>query len=851
MKKRFNWSNFDLEFLNSVLNNPATPESKRPTFIAEEAFELASFVDSLTPYPTRQFVSDYRREIEDHLLIHQPDLVMAVFGNGRSRDPRALLQNIAGRKMGEMLANRYIVALNRIGLNDPDWNMSEYVKPVTIDLKSSAPVDPQLYDFQKDAVENLKKFASDRSVHSGFIVIPTSGGKTRIAVTFLLQDLIAQGYQVIWLAHRHILIDQAADQFKRLSPLIREKAPAKRKFRFMCASTDHGTIKAASESQDVMILSVQTAVRNLVYLKKNLKKKVIVVVDEAHHSIAPSYRRIVEAIRKKRPDTLLLGLTATPIRMNDGATQDLYRMFEGHFIYEIGMSELIKRGMLAQPNFTHVQTSQDFESSITLDEGRYIDRFGELPSSLIQKIALSKQRNQLILRQYFQRSYGKTLIFALNIVHAVTLTDELKRRGVRCDCVYSGKDNNSQIIRAFTEGRLDVLVNVNILTEGVDVPDIETVFLTRPTHSESLLMQMIGRGMRGPLAGGTETVEIVDFIDQWDVFARWLDPEFMITGEPGDLPPGVEYRPRQLIEIPWHTIRAIYRSMGSSDGRVLESQTIPLGWFTLADEGKPFTLLVFENQLSGYVALLRDRSQLRAGPPVTAAELSRRYFSDMGAKPLPHWVEVFWNHLRSNPSLPHFCPFINRREVDAYRVADSLRSTGDNLVSVTEALFQEHGDMIQELYVSLEDYRERIFTILHFDSRPDTEKIAEMPLDLIPFRRDNPHDLAALYEEVKQEMREHLGDCARDTGRVEWTQKPFQSFFGRYFSHSGNIEINCILNSSDVPVEVIKFLLYHEMLHRRHWHHDKVFRQLEHQYPDYPDRDRFLDADFGNFHFEY
>ena len=290
------------------------------------------------------------------------------------------------------------MALNRIGFNDTDWDMGEYTQPVVIDLQNSSPVQPKLFGFQEVAVAKLKEFMQDNNHKSGYVVIPTGGGKTRVAVTFLLRDLVSQGYQVIWLVHRHLLIDQAADQFRLMSPLILDKTPDRKVFRMICSSGKHGTIKAASKKQDVMILSVQTAIRILDFLKNNLKEKVIIVVDECHHTSAPSYRRIVDEIRKKRPAARLIGLTATPIRFTDLATQDLYHMFEDNFIYEIGMSNLIEQGVLAKPQFTRVETKVDFEPQITADEGKYIDRYGELPPTLINKIALSKQRNNIILQ---------------------------------------------------------------------------------------------------------------------------------------------------------------------------------------------------------------------------------------------------------------------------------------------------------------------------------------------------------------------------------------------------------------------------------------------------------------------
>ena len=106
MKNKFNWSNFSLEFLDEVLKSPKTPLSNRPTFTAEESYELVSFMDSITPFPTRQFVLDYRWEIESQLFRRNPELVVSVFGTGKDDNPNSLLRDLAKNKFGEQLANR-------------------------------------------------------------------------------------------------------------------------------------------------------------------------------------------------------------------------------------------------------------------------------------------------------------------------------------------------------------------------------------------------------------------------------------------------------------------------------------------------------------------------------------------------------------------------------------------------------------------------------------------------------------------------------------------------------------------------------------------------------------------------
>jgi superfamily II DNA or RNA helicase len=155
----------------------------------------------------------------------------------------------------------------------------------------------------------------------------------------------------------------------------------------------------------------------------------------------------------------------------------------------------------------------------------------------MERMAKTTKRNVLIARTYTERraEFVKTLIFALNSTHCISLCEELIKQGIRCDYIYCAHPGNEDKISRFRkkDGDLDVLVNINIMTEGSDVPDIQTVFLTRPTSSDVLLMQMIGRGMRGVGCEGTKTVNIVDFNDVWGSFTNWLNPKF-VCNSPAD-----------------------------------------------------------------------------------------------------------------------------------------------------------------------------------------------------------------------------------------------------------------------------------------------------------------------------
>ena len=140
-----------------------------------------------------------------------------------------------------------------------------------------------------------------------------------------------------------------------------------------------------------------------------------------------------------------------------------------------------------------------------------------------------------------QNQYGQTICFAINKVHAIHLSTLFNKAGIKADYIVSdvkdsvtgvriSREENQRKLAEYRMGKLKVLVNVNILTEGVDLPQTKTVFLARPTVSTILMTQMIGRALRGEAAGGTSAAYIVSFIDNWNEHIAWVNPDSLFDG---------------------------------------------------------------------------------------------------------------------------------------------------------------------------------------------------------------------------------------------------------------------------------------------------------------------------------
>lgn len=849
----FTWENFDNSFLKKIIYSPETPENVRPIFPTEEKEDLVCSMNLICDYPDKSFVVRYRDVIEENLFHNYSDIFKEVCSTVgiNMYDSINALYTLRLKPLTVSLISAYINALLKTGGCDVMITQSSKFRyTIKLDMAKTPSEDIPLYDYQKDAVSALTEHFVKKDNKKGMLIMPTGSGKSRTASYFLIREMISLGYQVLWIVHRHMLIDQAAECFYRFAGLSKLSDPDIKNYRISCISGEHQSIRAIAKKDNIIIGSIQSLCRNHNHLRRITSPKLFIVIDEAHHTFARSYRETLKYLFKYRPDAKLLGITATPVRSSEGASAELLKLFDNNIIYDISLGKLIANGILADPVFKRVETNEELEPMISEDEAKNIRRFGELPESLIGKIAQCAGRNKVILEDYLKNAdaYGKTLIFALNVLHCRLLMDELKKHRVRCSCVYSGKDDNSVTIEKFKQGLFDVLINVNIMTEGSDVPDIDTVFLTRPTQSEGLLMQMIGRGMRGRKAGGTEKVNIVDFNDKWEVFNKWLNPEWIIEGEyeereenKGEKKPYIYYS--------WELCKEVYKAFEVENSSYNTSTAVPSGWYTLADEnGDDYILLVFADQLTGYKNLISDRKAICSEENINIPELIRKYFPDFCLRPDEYSISLFIENLRIFETIPYLNCITDRKKVDPYHVAEALKESGGDFESYAYKIYDRY-PIAQELYGTRENYAMKVAEAQVYKGKKIRygEKIEELPDEKIPFSREPYHDLDTLVQEVKDEM---FGGEYEGISSIEWTSKAYKTYYGCYFYRDNRIVINSILNSKDVPREVVKYVIYHELLHRDYHRHDKAFREQEHKFRNYEEWEYFLDGHMNDFEIE-
>ena len=518
------------------------------------------------------------------------------------------------------------------------------------------------------------------------------------------------------------------------------------------------------------------------------------------------------------------------------------------------MSRLIAAGTLAKPVYRSLETSLEIEAIIDLNERKYIQKWNEMPDSLLEKVAKACERNNLIVQEYLdhREKYGKTVVFALNSVHCVTLNDAFQAKGIKSEYIYTLNRYNDAVIERFRDNdrpdHIDVLININMFTEGSDIPDIQTVFLTRPTGSDVMLMQMVGRGMRGKDCGGTETVNIVDFCDKWDNIARWMNPRFLLEDE--ELPDAPERAPRtsqKADTIPVDMIRDLVAGITYRGACVTGQKTaLPAGWYDVLDEaGNNTRVLVFESQLGSYK---RFRVDCESGqPPRSGMDALARYFGGFGLLPETEDLQGMLDVAITDGAFPAYHSFDERDAIDPYRLAQEYRSGEKQLSNVDAdiaALYEQHGALIDGIYGSLNGFRQRISDCLLLPNgvRLLGTVVEEVEREQLHLSAEPlPANLETLLNEVIEEQAENLPQPFRCPA-IFWTDRDYSSYFAMYYTDRCEIRVNRLLNSASVPVEAVKFLIYHECLHQEFTEgHPKEFRQRERLYPRFQEWENFLD----------
>jgi superfamily II DNA or RNA helicase len=321
------------------------------------------------------------------------------------------------------------------------------------------------------------------------VSLPTGSGKTVVFAHF--PRFLKMKKRLLVLAHREELLQQARDKFRSIDPELK-------------VEIEQATSHAAADAK-VVIASVPTLARSSARLSRLQPDEFsIVVVDEAHHAVAPSYRRIFDHFGLLEPSVsrYLIGFTATPRR---GDKQGLGEVFE-EVCYARDMREMIAERYLCPITGWRVDTD------LSLDNVKV--RHGDFIESQLARVVNMPLRNSLLVKAYRDFAPGRrAIVFCVDVAHAKDVHRAFAEAGIRAAPVWGelSRDQRRSTLAAFSAGEIDVVTNCNVLTEGFDEPRVACVIMARPTKSKLLYAQMVGRGTR--LDPSKKDLVVIDVAD--------------------------------------------------------------------------------------------------------------------------------------------------------------------------------------------------------------------------------------------------------------------------------------------------------------------------------------------------
>ncbi|WP_315913287.1 DEAD/DEAH box helicase [Arthrobacter sp. lap29] len=378
-----------------------------------------------------------------------------------------------------------------------------------------------LHDYQESASEEIRKILRTEGGSSGkaMIELPTGAGKTRVAVESIVKSFLAEEIQgpILWIAPTAELCEQA---FQCWSEVWREFSD-ERALLIGRLWSKHDVSEPDTNLSVIIVTDAKldtSIVNNPNY--DWLAIPTAVIVDEAHVAgESQRYTRIftwlgVDGRHHSRP---LLGLSATPFKgRKPEATDRLAARFGRNLVNSLGddpIAELQKRGVLSRV------TRQVLDgTNIELDQKELnaVAQFNKLSATVLAKIEADEERTTRIIDHVVQLPEDwPVLIFTSSVLSAQISAALLRSMNISAASI-SGTtrpQERRRITNSFRRGDTRVLVNCDVLTQGFDAPLVRALYIARPTLSPGLYMQMVGRGLRGRLNGGSDECLIVDLQD--------------------------------------------------------------------------------------------------------------------------------------------------------------------------------------------------------------------------------------------------------------------------------------------------------------------------------------------------
>lgn len=473
---------------------------------------------------SRDHIIDVLRPEEISLLIEHLDLPI-------DNDPWQALKNY---KFDNGITIKFF---EFFGEEKPEEESNEWIQEVR------ANANYPLYSYQRDVLKTIKKILSSEK-NRVMLHMPTGSGKTRTTISYICRYLVENNNSnVIWFANTKELLDQAYNEFIKAWEHLGDREIQVVKY-WSKSNIDLSTLKGAfivaglGKTHEVLMRDIgkMSAFANSVSL---------VIMDEAHQAIAPTYKLLLETMLITNKASLI-GLSATPGRTWNDPEEDrklsdfFYRQKVRIKIagYDNPVDYLIEKGYLART----INTTLLHNSGIELTEAdlSYLKDNFVLSDKVLEAISEDYLRNLAIISkiELLVEKHQRIILFAITKTHATVLSSLLTALGIESKVLTSEThaSERTKIVKDFKISRKEnptplVLCNFGILTTGFDAPETSCAVIARPTDSLVLYSQMVGRAIRGTRSGGNEEAEIVTVIDKnlkgfgevADAFMNWED----------------------------------------------------------------------------------------------------------------------------------------------------------------------------------------------------------------------------------------------------------------------------------------------------------------------------------------
>jgi superfamily II DNA or RNA helicase len=483
-----------------------------------------SFQELLINKTTRNQIIDVLREHEISKLVEDLGLTIKLdFWN-----------NLKSTKFNESLTNKLLVFF------ELDTYTSEEIQWVQeINARPNYP----LYPYQRKILKKVKKTLSTDK-NRILLHMPTGSGKTRTTISYICRYLVEnEDKNVIWFANTKELLDQAYNEFIKAWSNIGDRDIKAIKY------WDKSTINLSTLKGNFIVAGLDKTYNSLMKsigeMSVFANNTSLVVMDEAHQAIAPTYKLLIESIIVSNKASFI-GLSATPGRTWNEPEEDkklssfFYKQKAKIEIdgYENPVDYLVQEGYLAKTTNTtllHKSGIKLSASDLEFLQNNYV-----LSDTALKTISEDLLRNLAIITKIQQliEKHQRIILFAITVKHATVLNSLLIALGINSKALTSktNPSERSKIISDFKISRVInptplVLCNYGILTTGFDAPETSCAVIARPTDSLVLYSQMVGRAIRGPLSGGNKEAEIVTVIDEGlkgfgevaDAFTNWDD----------------------------------------------------------------------------------------------------------------------------------------------------------------------------------------------------------------------------------------------------------------------------------------------------------------------------------------